>query len=92
MTVKKLTPEFIKRIIAEEMSKFGDMEDTKDRADDTEEVDAGEYADSLEKHIDFVKALKIEEGRVMRRLQKIREAKQLTLKKIVVHTSRPRMK
>lgn len=82
MTVKKLTPGLLRKIIEEEVSKFGDMDDVEDKAKDTEETDADEYADALEKHIDYVKALKIEEARTVKRLVKIREAKQRTLKKI----------
>jgi len=87
MTVKKLTSSLLKKIIEEEVAKFGDMEDPESRAKDTEETDADEYADALEKHIDYVKALKVEESRVMRRLHKIREAKRRTLKKIVTSVS-----
>ncbi len=83
MTVKKLTPALFRKIIEEEVAKFGDMEDTEKAAKDTEETDADEYADALEKHIDYVKALKIEEARTVKRLAKIREAKQRVLKKIV---------
>lgn len=83
MTVKKLTPGLLRKIIEEEVSKnFGDMEDTEKKAKDTEETDADEYADALEKHIDYVKALKVEEARTVKRLAKIREAKQRVLKKI----------
>lgn len=85
MTTKKpvqLTPRLLRKIIDEEVGKFGDMEDVEKRADDTKETDADEYADALEKHIDYVKALKIEEGRLSRRLTKIREAKQRVLKKL----------
>jgi hypothetical protein len=82
MTTKKLTPGLLRKIIEEEVAKFGDMEDTEKVAKDTEETDADEYADALEKHIDYVKALKIEEARTVKRLAKIREAKQRVLKKI----------
>lgn len=79
----KLTPRILKKIIEEEAAKFGDMTDTDDKANAAEETDADEYADSLDKHIDFVKALKIEESRLTTRLAKVREAKQRTVKKIV---------
>lgn len=79
----KLTPSLLKKIIEEEAAKFGAMVDTEDAADDAEETDADEYADTLDKHIDFVKALKIEEGRLTTRLAKIREAKARIAKKIV---------
>lgn len=82
MTVKKLTPGLLRKIIEEEVGKFGDMEDVEKKADKTEETDADEYADALEKHIDYVKALKVEEARTIKRLAKIREAKQRVLKKI----------
>lgn len=71
----KLTSRLLKRIIREEAAKFGDMESTTDRADDTDEVDADEYASSLEKQLDFMKALKIEENRLRRRLHKVNETR-----------------
>ena len=82
MKTVKLTPKHLKMIIEEESSKFGDMEDVEDRADDAEETDADELADSLEKHIDYVKALKIEESRLKSRLKKVDEARIRTLRKI----------
>lgn len=80
----KLTSQLLRRIIEEEVAKFGDMEDTEKRAKDTEEVDADEYGSdkSLEKHIDYVKALKIEESRLRRRLAKIQETKKRLLEKL----------
>ena len=73
----KLTSQLLRRIIEEEVAKFGDMESTEDRAKDTEEVDADEIGseDVAAKHIDFIKALKIEESRLRRRLAKIQETK-----------------
>jgi len=70
----KLTPEFIKRLVREEFEKSFDV--------DTEETGADEYADALVKKIDFVKALKIEEARLNKRLVKIREQKEKTIKSI----------
>lgn len=78
----KLTRELLDRIIKEEAAKFGKMRDVEDAADDAEEVDADEQADAVEKHIDYIKALKIEEARLVKRLQKIKEAKQRAAKKI----------
>lgn len=86
MRTVKLTPKLLKKIIEEESSKFGDMEDVEDRAKDAEETDADEYADALEKHIDYVKALKIEESRLEkaynRRITQLKEARERTLQKI----------
>lgn len=73
----------LKRIIEEEASKFGEEEDVVDAAKDTDEVDADEFADSLEKKIDYEKALKIEETRLRKRFKKIREARIKNRKAIV---------
>jgi hypothetical protein len=82
MKSTKLTSRLLRKIIEEEVAKFGDMEDVEDRADDTEETDADEYADALGKKIDYAKALKIEEARLSRRILKIREARKTVLRKI----------
>jgi len=77
----KLTSDVLKKIIAEEVAKFqesklfGDMESTEDAAKDAEEVEASEYADSLENHINHYKALGLEEARLIKRLGQIHEAK-----------------
>ncbi len=73
----KLTSKLLKQIIEEEVSKFGDMESTEDRAKDAVELDADELGSDKahELSIDFIKALKIEETRLRRRLQKITEMK-----------------
>lgn len=73
----KLTNRLLRRIIEEEVSKFGDMEDVESRAKDTEELDADEFGSdkALEKKIDYIKALKIEETRIRRRLNKISETR-----------------
>ena len=73
----KLTNRLLRRIIEEEVSKFGDMEDVESRAKGTEELDADELGSdkALEKKIDYIKALKIEETRIRRRLNKISETR-----------------
>jgi hypothetical protein len=65
----KLTSSLLKRIIMEEINKFG-SEEVEDHDSDAEEVDADEYGTdkALEKKINYVKALKIEEGRLRKRL------------------------
>lgn len=81
----KLTPQLLRQIIEEEVSKsFGDMEPVEKRAKDTEETDADEQADALEKKIDYAKALKIEEGRLTKRLAQVKEARQRVLKSLSV--------
>lgn len=73
----KLTSELLKKIIAEEVAKFGDMESTVDAAKETEEVEADEMGSdkTLEKKIDYIKALKIEESRLRARLKKVVETR-----------------
>ncbi len=72
----KLSSKVLRRIIAEEAAKF--TRDTpEEAAKDTDEVDADEYADTLEKKVDMMKALKIEEARLLRRVKKIREEKKV---------------
>lgn len=77
----KLTSKLLKKIIEEEAGKFGKMGDVESVK--AEETDADEYADSLEKHIDYVKALKIEETRLRQRLVRIQEARAKAKKKIL---------
>lgn len=87
MAVKKLTSSLLKRLIDEEVSKkFGDMSSTEDASKETSEVDADELADTLEKHIDYAKALKIEAARVSKRLRRIQEARKRILRRIARHT------
>ena len=80
MKTTKLTKELLNSIIKEEMGKFGKEETTEKRAKETEEVDADEIADSLEKKIDYVHALKIDEHRLLKRLAKIKEIRRRVLK------------
>lgn len=80
----KLTSQLLKKIIAEEVAKFGDMESTEDRASDAAELDADEFGSdkALEKKIDYIKALKIEESRLRNRLKKIVETRARILRSI----------
>lgn len=78
----QLTKTLLDKIIKEEMSGFGPIVDTEKRAKETEEVDADELADSLEKKIDIIAALKIEEHRIVKRLAQIKEQRRSMLKSI----------
>lgn len=83
MKTKKLTREMLKRIVLDEAEKFGKMADVESAASDADEVDADEYADTLEKKIDYCKALKIEESRLIKRLRRVRENRKRAAKAIV---------
>jgi len=78
----KLTSELLKKIIEEEVAKFGDMKDVEDVKAD--ELDADELGSdkALEKKIDYIKALKIEETRLRNRLKKIVETRARVLRSI----------
>ena len=52
-------------------------------AKDVEEKDASEYADSLEQNIDFMKALKIQEKRLYKKMLRLQEAKKKLRSKIL---------
>jgi uncharacterized protein YgfB (UPF0149 family) len=86
---KKLTPSILRSIILEEKAKLISEADplvqgVKDPAKvSAEEVDAGDQAKTLEKDIDFIKALKIAEHRLTRRLKKVQEAKTLISKRLL---------
>lgn len=70
----KLTPNLLKKIIIEEKAKLASAK--------AKEVDADEFASSLEKHVDHLALLKIKEARIRRKLTKIEEAKKKTVKRI----------
>ncbi len=80
--VRKLTPAALKQMIKEEARKI--QRESSDPivagVDDiekvsAEETDADELAGALEKDIDHLKALKIHERRLVRKLKRLREAK-----------------
>lgn len=76
----KLTSTLLRKIIEEEVAKFGDMEDVEKVK--AEETDADEYADALEKKLDYMKALKIEETRLRNRLNEITEIRRKIVKNL----------
>ena len=87
----KLTPALLRRMVIQEARKLrkaglletletGVTDPTKVKA---EEVDADEYAGSLEKDIDHIKALKIQEQKLERRLRRIRNAKKAVIKRMI---------
>jgi len=74
---KKLTPALLRKLVLQEKRRIretlesgtlGDVDKVK-----ADEVEADEYANSLEKDIDWMKALKIHERRLKIKLKKIQE-------------------
>lgn len=92
--VVKLTPQMMKKLVKEEAEKLvrekadldKNLEDSMilklGKSDEADEVEADEYADTLEKHIDFYKANKVKESRILANLKVIREQNAVLLKKI----------
>ena len=78
----KLTSQLLKKIIADELAKFKDAGVVSDV--EAEEVDADEQGSdkALEKKIDFIKALKIEETRIRSRLKKVIETRTRVLRSL----------
>jgi arsenate reductase-like glutaredoxin family protein len=79
--IVKLTAEQLKHIIREESDKAKKLKDVEDVK--ATETDADELADSLEKHVDFIKALKIEESRLVKRLNEVRKQKAAAVQKVL---------
>jgi hypothetical protein len=69
----KLTSNLLRKVIMQEVSKMKGGRDVEDV--EAEELDADEFGSdkSLEKKIDYMKALKIEESRLRKRIDRISE-------------------
>lgn len=86
---RKISHRSLKRIIIEELAKLneegltGELEDVEKVAKEVPEKDASEQADSLEQNIDFMKALKIQEKKLVKSLMKIQEVKSKLRSKIL---------
>lgn len=77
----KISSKQLRKFILEEVAKLrkenveGKITPVADVVKDVEEVEASEYASALEQDIDFMKALDIQEARLIKKLRKINEAK-----------------
>lgn len=85
---RKLTPSILRSIILEEKAKLMNESDPVADGGDlakisVEEVDADKQAKTLEKDIDFIKVLKIEERKTRRYLKKVQEAKAQIAKRLL---------
>ena len=73
--VRRLDVKGLKNIILSEqkkMKEFGDFKSTETAAKETEETGAGEYQKRLSNKIDYLKALKIHEARLVTKLREVR--------------------
>ena len=79
--IKKLSPRLLRKMIVEEATKIRKEvlepggEDVEKVAAKTDEVDADEFAETIEQDIDWMRALKIHERRLMKKLQEVKKAK-----------------
>lgn len=83
---KRMTPSQLKRFVVKEAKRLSEtLEQGKDDVEkvDAKEVDADKLAKTLEKDVNFMKALKIKEGRLKKRLAQIAEAKKLVRSRIM---------
>ncbi len=89
----KLTPAMLRKMVLQERRRLQRrrLRETSDPIADgiedpayanAEEVDADDQADTLEKDIDYIKALKIEEKKLRRTLRRITEAKKKLRRRI----------
>ena len=84
----KLTPNVLRNMVLKEVaslkakSSMQQMKDAAAAADAVEEVEPKDLADTLVKDIDHVKALKLEETKLIERLNEIRESKRRTIKSL----------
>ncbi len=81
----KLTPAMLRKLVMEEKKKIQEaLEQGEESVEkvDADEVEASEYADSLEKDIDHIAALKIQESILKRKYAKVQAAKKRLVKKI----------
>jgi phage antirepressor YoqD-like protein len=79
--IKKLTPGLLKKIVLEEKAKIEKvLEASKPKA---KEVDADKLAATLEKKVDYAKALKIREARMRKELDKVVKYRKALAKNIL---------
>ncbi|MDP6459561.1 MAG: hypothetical protein QF829_02060 [Candidatus Hydrothermarchaeota archaeon] len=84
--VNRLTPRMLKRMVLQEKAR---LRETLEQGQgdvtmvDAEDVDADEQADALEKDIDYIKVLKIEERKLRRKLRRVNEDKKKLRRRVL---------
>ena len=87
-SIKKLTPSLLKKMVLQERKRMDETSDPVAAGVEdpekvkAEEVDADELAGSLEKDLDHLKALKIQERKIHQKLKQIRETKRILVKRV----------
>ena len=80
--VHKLSVQQLKKLIAEEKAGLGQIRDVEKEPKKTKEVEADEYADTLEKDVDHYKGLKESEVKLEKKLAQVRQRRSRLAKKI----------
>jgi hypothetical protein len=87
--VYKLSMGGLKKLIAVEKAAlmreggdFGPVRDVEKEPKKTKEVDADELADTLEHEIDYLKAAKVQETKLLKQLKQLRESMRVSKQKI----------
>ena len=83
---RRLTPTLLKKIVLEEKSRMQEVLETgveDSEKVNAEEVPASDQADSIEQDIDWMKALKIKEAKLRKRLKRISEVKTKLRKRVI---------
>ena len=81
----RLTPTLLRKLVLQEKKKLQEtLEAGEENVEDVkpEEVDADDLADSLEKDIDWVKALDIQESLLRKKMKKVTQARKRLKKSI----------
>ena len=81
--IKRLTPGLLKKIVLEEKAKIERVLEAKGSAPKAKEVDASDYANTLEKKVDYAKVLKLKEAKIRKQLDKIVAARKALAKNIL---------
>jgi len=85
--VVKLSVGALRKMIAEEKASISDV---SKEAKKTKEVEADDYADTLEKDVNHLKAMKVKEARLIKQLKSIRET--MKAKSMKVNETRKKRK
>ena len=77
----KMTPSMLRKMVVEEAKKLGLLQtETAENEGpdvDVEEIkEPGDYADTLEKKVDMLKAMKVHEAKLVKSLRVLRERKE----------------
>ena len=89
MAIKKLTPSLLRQIILSEQENIMNEADpiaagiTDPEKVSAEEVPAGEEGREIEKDIDYIKVLKIQEARLSKQLKKVQRAKKMISERLL---------